>query len=279
MVITEHDKRRALAEYDEAGFTVFRDVIDRDLIGEASDHVAWLQEQHPDLGGEELGHTLLAHDPFWVRLISDPRLLDIAETFIGPDIALFASHYISKPPFTGKPVFWHQDGVYWPLEPMKVVTLWLSVDESNTDNGCLRVVPGSHKMDFKMHVENLREANVLGSEIAVDVDEKDAYDIVLHPGDVDVHHPNIIHGSDANTSPNRRCGLTIRYIPTSTKILGDEQPFASALHLQGDRGVNVYKEFPTFWPGKDFPFEGREEWMGGERRSPRIVAASVKHSQ
>ena len=63
----------------------------------------------------------MTNDAFWVRLIADERLLDVAQAFIGPNIALFASHYIVKPPFDGMPVLWHQDGSYWPLDPMEVV--------------------------------------------------------------------------------------------------------------------------------------------------------------
>lgn len=249
------DTLSAESDYDRDGFAIFRGVLDADLIAEAGRHVEWLQRQHPELAGEDLGTQLVARDPFWVRLVSDERLLDVAERFIGPDIALFASHYISKPPFSGKPVLWHQDAAYWNLEPMKVVTLWLSVDKSDTENGCLRVVPGSHKSDVGELRERPDVDSVLGSEIAVDVDESQAYDMVLNPGDVEVHHPNIIHGSNANLSPRRRCGLTIRYIPTSTRITGSVQPFPSALHLRGDAGVNVYQPIPVFDPETDFAFD------------------------
>jgi len=78
-------------------------VLDAELVAEASLHVDWLMERNPDLRPEHLGHKLLGSDPFWLRLVSDPRLLDIAELFIGPDIALFGSHYISNPPATGSP--------------------------------------------------------------------------------------------------------------------------------------------------------------------------------
>ncbi|MEV0390115.1 phytanoyl-CoA dioxygenase family protein [Nonomuraea sp. NPDC050643] len=254
MVITEVD--RTLQDYDRDGYTIFRNVLDRDLIAEASDHVAWLQAKHPDRLGEDLGTELVAGDPFWVRLVSDARLLDIAELFVGPDIALFASHYISKPPFAGKPVLWHQDGAYWPLEPMRVVTLWLAVDEATTENGCLRVIPGSHRDDLHALRQRDDVDNVLGSESAVTVDESKAVDLVLSPGDVEVHHPNILHASNANTSPRRRCGLTIRYIPTSTRITSEQQPFVSALLLRGDPGVNVYQPFPTYAPGEHMPFAG-----------------------
>lgn len=247
-------------EYEEAGYVIFRRVLDADLLAEASGHVAWLQQRHPDLRGEDLTHELVARDPFWVRLVSDDRLLDIAEQFVGSNIALFASHYISKPPFSGKPVLWHQDGAYWPLEPMKVVTLWLAIDESTPENGCVRLIPGSHREE--LHEVRLRDDvdSVLGSESAMEVDESAAVDLVLAPGDVEVHHPNIVHGSNANTSPRRRCGLTIRYIPTSTKIVCDHPPFASALLMRGDPGVNVYQPRPRFVAGECFPFAGANQW-------------------
>ncbi len=254
------DRDAALEKFDHDGYVIFRDVVDPALIAEASDHVAWLAERHPDLRGENLGHQLLAGDAFWVRLISDDRLLDIAQSFIGPDIALFASHYISKPPFSGQQVLWHQDGAYWPLEPMKVVTLWLAVDESTPENGCVRVIPGSHKDDIHALRDRDDVDNVLGSESAIDIDESKSVDLVLAPGDVEVHHPNIIHGSTANTSPKRRCGLTIRYIPTTTRITSDEQPFPSAMLLRGDPGVNVYQPRPVFTPGSSFPFAGSDDW-------------------
>jgi hypothetical protein len=234
--------------YERDGFAIFRNVLDAGLIAQASEHVAWLQLRHPELRGEDLGHLLVAKDPFWVRLVSDDRLLDIAERFVGPDIALFASHYISKPAYTGRPVLWHQDGAYWPLDPMEVVTLWLAIDDSTPANGCLRVIPGSHREDLHEIRERVDVDSVLGSESATEVDESLAVDVTLAAGDVEVHHPNIIHASNANTSPARRCGLTIRYIPTSTRITSTEQPFPSAMLLRGMPGVNVYQPWPEPTP-------------------------------
>jgi ectoine hydroxylase-related dioxygenase (phytanoyl-CoA dioxygenase family) len=248
--------RDALERFERDGYVIFRNVIDPELIAEAADHVAWLERQHPDVRPEQLGHVYLRDDPFWVGLISDERLVDLAELFIGPDIALFASHYISKPPFSGQPVLWHQDGAFWPLEPMRVVTLWLAIDHSTPENGCVRLIPGSHTREFAQMRENHEIDNVLGAEIAERVDESQAVDMVLAPGDVEVHHPNIVHGSNANTSPHRRCGLTIRYIPTSTRITDPEQPYPSAFHLRGDAGVNVYQPVPVFDPARHFTYRG-----------------------
>jgi phytanoyl-CoA hydroxylase len=233
-----------LAKYDRDGYLIFRDVLDADLVARASEHVGWLMREHPDVRPEDLGNTHLPTDRFWLDLVSDPRLLDIAELFIGPDIALFASHYISKQPFEGKPVLWHQDGAFWPLEPMEVVTLWLAVDESTTENGCLRVIPGSHKEQLHATREATSVENVLGHETVGEVDESQAVDLELRPGDVEVHHPNIMHGSEPNHSPKRRCGLTIRYIPTSTRVTRQTGPYQSWFHLRGERGVNDFQPWP-----------------------------------
>jgi len=258
------DLARERAQYDLYGYAVFRGVLDPDLMAEALAHVDWLRERHPDVRPEHLDCWLVTHDPFWVRLVSDDRLLDVAERFIGPNIALFASHYICKPPREGQPVLWHQDGSYWPLEPMEVVTLWLAVTASTPENGCMRVIPGTHRMGLHPNRPRPDVANVLGSGMDESlVEEARAVDLVLAPGDVSVHHPNVIHGSNANASNTWRMGLTIRYIPTTTRIRHPGQgPFRSAFLLRGEavEGVNEYNPRPRYLPGEHMPFRGCEAW-------------------
>lgn len=234
---------------------MFRGVLDAGLMAEAAAHVSWLEARHVgSLRPEMLGHFLVADDPFWVRLVADDRLLDVAQRFIGPDIALFASHYISKPAGDGQPVLWHQDASYWPLDPMEVVTVWLAVDPSATENGCLRVVPGSHLLPASPLKQVDDVDNVLSSETTLAVDEDAAVDLVLAPGDVEVHHPNLLHSSRANRSPHRRAGLTIRYIPTSTRITEPGAGCPMLLRGRAVPGVNDYLPRPEFDPGRHFPF-------------------------
>jgi phytanoyl-CoA hydroxylase len=248
-------------QFDEEGYVLARQVIDQELVEEGRSHVSWLMKRHPDLRPENLGHTLLATDPFWIRLISDDRLLDVAQQFIGPDIALFASHYIAKPPHSGLPVLWHQDGSYWPLEPMSVVTLWLALDDSTPENGCMRVIPGTHRGNLHQMKPRSEVANVLGSGMDDNlVDESHARDIILTAGDVSIHHPNLVHGSNANHSPRWRRGLTIRYIPTSTRIT--VMPFPSCFLLRGSPrpGINQYHPRPRFNAEEHMHFRGCAQW-------------------
>jgi ectoine hydroxylase-related dioxygenase (phytanoyl-CoA dioxygenase family) len=247
--------------YEADGWVVVPAAVDAALVEEARAHVDWLRARHPDTRPEHLGHDLMTDDPFWVRLVGDDRLLDIAEQFVGPDIALFASHYVAKPPGDGQPVLWHQDAGYWPLDPLEVVTVWLALDDSGPDNGCMRVVPGSHRSPVHDWRPSTEVDNVLSSEIAVEVDDAAAVDVVVPAGGVSIHHPNLIHGSNANQSDRWRRGLTIRYIPTTTRIL-HEGPFPSAFLLRGRAvdGVNAYNPRPRWRAGDHMAFRGCESW-------------------
>jgi len=261
-----NDAHNLREQYDRDGYVIARNVLDAGLIKEASRHIDWLLEKNPGTRPEQLHHYLMTRDAFWVRLISDARLLDVAEQFVGPNIALFASHYIAKRPHDGQAVLWHQDGSYWPLEPMEVVTLWLAIDESTPENGCMRVIPGSQNTRLLSREELQKRDdvdNVLGTGMdPALVDEEKAVDLVLQPGDVSIHHPSIIHGSNPNTSDRWRRGLTIRYIPTSTRILSQDAPFPSAFLLRGQAvpGINTYNPWPPYVEGEHMPFRDWPAW-------------------
>ena len=247
--------------YDREGYVIVRKAIDAVLVEEAQRHVHWLLEKNPGVRPEQLHAHLAWNDPFWIRLISDERLLDIAQQFVGPDIALFATHYICKPPRTGQAVLWHQDGSYWPIEPMNVITIWLAVTDSTPENGCMRVIPRTHNLELEQVQERKDVESVLGSEIRADkVDESKAVDIILNAGDVSIHHPNLIHGSEANLSDLWRMGLTIRYIPTTTRLLKPEMAAPFLLRGNPVPGINEYRPRPRYQEGVHMPFAGSDRW-------------------
>ena len=260
---TQVGEMKAFREhYDREGYVVARDVIEPELVEDGRRHIEWLLDQNPGTRPEQLHNWLMTDDPFWVRLVADDRLLDVAEQFVGPDIALFASHYIAKRPYDGQAVLWHQDGSYWPLEPMEVVTLWLALDDSTPENGCLRVIPRTQGVSLQQMKPRTDVENVLSSAIDDSyVDESKAADIILKAGDVSIHHPNVIHGSNANTSPRWRRGLTIRYIPASTRIVTDRQwPSAFLLRGKAVPGVNTYLAWPRYSAGRHMPFRGADTY-------------------
>ncbi|MGW6843862.1 phytanoyl-CoA dioxygenase family protein [Streptomyces sp. NPDC054958] len=269
---------QAAAEYEERGFAIIRNVIPEDLLEEARSHVEWLTSKYPELRPEHLHHPLIRNDAFWVRLVTDPRLAKIGQHFLGPNLACFTAHYICKPSYDGQPVFWHQDGSYWKLAPMQALTVWLAIDESTTANGCLRMIPGSHKLP--LHAPNLRtdKPNMLFSEADTDLvshwaAEQGIVDIELNPGDVSIHHPHLLHCSEANTSAKRRCGLDIGYIATSTRI-ESRGLYLDPVMVAGAPldGVNTYRRLPRYTPHDTIPFKGHETWND----QPGVVAESVQ---
>ena len=251
-------------EYDEKGYCIVRNAIDAELAEETVNHVHWLVERHPAVRPERLHHSLLVNEPFMHRLVCDDRLVDIAAQFIGPNVALFAAHYIAKEPNIGQAVQWHQDGSYWPLEPMKVTTLWVAGTDSTVATGCMRVLPGTQNNRLLKHSEMVdldTDKYVLSVGIPLGkIDDTDAVDFELKAGDISIHNPMIIHGSNANTSDRWRVGLTLRYIPTTTKVTkaGHEN-----ILCHGDivpEVENVYAKRPAYVEGKHMPFSGCEAW-------------------
>jgi ectoine hydroxylase-related dioxygenase (phytanoyl-CoA dioxygenase family) len=196
-------------------------------------------------------------DPWLFRYLADPRVLDIIEAFIGPDILLWSSHFIAKPGGDGKAVPWHTDGAYWGerLKPMNVITLWLAVDESSRDNGCMRVLPGSHreKASMKEYEPVDHATNVFGAQIKPELlDESKAVDLELKVGECHFHDAWTIHGSSPNTSPKRRCGYTMRYMPANVVFSQDDwsKGHGHKIYLMRGRdlsnGQNALSPVPEF---------------------------------
>jgi non-haem Fe2+, alpha-ketoglutarate-dependent halogenase len=153
------------------------------------------------------------------RLVRHPKVLDAVEDVIGPDILCWTTNFFIKEPGGPGFVSWHQDAAYWGLEPEEVVTAWVALTHSNLDNGCMKVMPGTHLDSHMPHVDTFHQDNLLtrGQEIAVEVDASKAVDIILAPGEISLHDIKLVHGSEPNRSQDRRIGLAIRYLPTHVR--------------------------------------------------------------
>jgi non-heme Fe2+,alpha-ketoglutarate-dependent halogenase len=183
------------------------------------------------------------------ELVRHPRILDAVEDVIGPNILCWASGFFHKPPHNPGFVSWHQDSTYWGLSSPDVVTAWVAFEASTPLSGCMRVIPGTQTRDQVAHRDTFAADNLLsrGQEIQVDVDEKDAVDIVLQPGEFSLHHVRIIHGSEPNNADWPRIGFTIRYVPTHVRQIGGRD---SAMLV---RGVDEFRNFdPEPRPAGDF---------------------------
>jgi len=175
-----------------------------------------------------------------------PILLDAVEDILGPDILLWDSAYVIKEAHDDSFVSWHQDLTYWGLDSDQLVTVWVALSPSTAQSGCMRFLPGSHKAGMMRHSDSHAEQNILhrGQTIADGIDETGAIDIVLQPGQASLHHGWVCHASNANTSTDRRIGLTMQYIKPSVKqtILAGE----GATLVRGQDRHNHFNEEPAF---------------------------------
>ena len=256
--------KRLKDDYDKNGFVIVRNLMDQDLVLELENHVYWLGKKYPNIHPESFHHDLLVHDPFIHKVLNTKKILDIVEVFIGSNIALFGAHYIAKKPLEGKAVGWHQDGSYWPLEPMNVVSLWLAGTASLKENGCMRVIPGTqnHRLVKSSDmIEEDMDKFVLGLAIKSDqIDESKAIDLELNPGDISIHNPFLIHGSNFNNSKKWRIGLTLRYIPTSTYVNRKEWDCVLLRGCVDKKVKNTYVKKPSFNKSKHMDFVGSSKY-------------------
>lgn len=203
------------------------------------------------------------------ELAHRPEILDAVESLIGPDILVWTSSIFAKNPTSANYVSWHQDLTYWGLDPSEVVTAWVALTDSARDNGCMRVVPGSHKLEVAPHRDTYAADNLLsrGQEVAVEVDEAMAVDLVLRPGEMSLHHVKIFHGSNPNTSSRPRVGYAIRYIATSVRQTAGAVDSAMLV-----RGTDRYGHFVADpRPTADFDVAALAAYDAASERSRQIL--------
>jgi hypothetical protein len=182
-------------------------------------------------------HLLLT----WLNeLIRDARILDPVEDIVGPDILCWGSGFFTKNAHDPARVTWHQDSTYWGLSKPDIVTAWVAFTPSTIENGCMRVVPGTHTSEQLPHHDTFAPDNLLsrGQEIAVEIDETKAVNVILEPGQMSLHHVRLAHGSEPNRSNGRRSGFAIRYLPTDVKQLSGITDSATLV-----RGKDEYGNF------------------------------------
>ena len=191
------------------GIRIFSDAE----IGEIRDYFDRLLARVVAAGGDSYSIST-AHAKYArvYDILTDRRIVACVKDLLGSDVVAWGSHFFCKMPHDGKAVAWHQDASYWPLTPSKAVTVWLAVDDADVENACMRFIAGSHHFGHLTYrPSNSSEHNVLDQTIdQVEQYGSEACD-VLKAGEVSIHSDLLLHGSEANNSDRRRCGLTLRY--------------------------------------------------------------------
>jgi ectoine hydroxylase-related dioxygenase (phytanoyl-CoA dioxygenase family) len=213
-----------LDHYRERGYVIPRYRLPGPVLQRLREGVDRLLATYTDVAQEDLAnpHMLPPTDgprmnPF-MAAARDQRVLDMVAQILGPDVILWITRILCKPPVRGREVPWHQDGEYWPMRPLATCSVWIAIDPVSTSNGCMRFIPGSHKRQelYRHHVSN-RENLVLNLELDQDqFDEATAVNVELEPGQMSLHDVRLIHGSLANQSGQRRAALIMRYMPATS---------------------------------------------------------------
>ena len=145
-------------------------------------------------------------------VLTHPRIAALVKDLLGENVVAWGSHFFCKMPGDGKTVSWHQDASYWPLTPARAVTVWLAIDDADRGNACMKFIPGSHHyghLTYRMSEDS--ENNVLDQTVEhAEGIGQPVYD-ELKAGECSIHSDLLLHGSEANNSDRRRCGLTLRY--------------------------------------------------------------------
>jgi len=187
----------------------------------------------------------LRHGRVW-DVLTHPRVVRIVADLLGPSVIAWGSHFFCKMPGDGKTVSWHQDSSYWPLTPSKAVTVWLAIDDADPGNANMRFIPGTHVLGHLTYkLSETDPSNVLNQTVPEAEKYGQPVDVQLKAGEASVHSDLLLHGSEANSSNRRRCGLTLRYTPGDVRAYMGWQ----------DKGVVVAGDPPPHWANRPRPEE------------------------
>ena len=160
--------------------------------------------------------NLTKYDELFNEYARHPAILDVVQSLIGPDLKIFGDQTLCKPPRVGSAKAPHQDSAYWTdIDPPNLVICWMALDDATEENGCMRFIPGSHKLGVIEH-KHLEDFRVEDNK----VDYEQEVAVPLKGGGCSFHHSLTLHRTDPNKSPNRRIGLTVAYMSSSSKYIG-----------------------------------------------------------
>ena len=212
-----------LKQYKDEGFVSPINIFSKEKAKEIRNEIELIENTIP--GELEKSGRYNAHliSPLLDEISHDSKILDSVESLIGKNILICGTTLFIKNPNEKGFVSYHQDAKYIGLEPYNWVTAWVAITDSNENNGCMRMWSGSHRDNLKEHDQNFNEGNLLTRGQTVrNVPKEKTTPLILKAGQMSLHHPTVVHGSDINKSDDRRIGFVIQsYIGTNVKqVLG-----------------------------------------------------------
>ena len=206
-----------LAQYHEDGFMIPDFRLDQETLEAIRSLHNRFIENYPHF--TDYCPAILPFETGFQKFAQNEDILNMVGQILGDNFALWNSSFFAKPARIGSKTPWHQDGEYWAMRPLATCTVWIAVDDSTTENGCLRVIRGSHKdKELRHHQTNNAPGLALNQELSSsEYDESQAVDLVMQAGQISLHDVYLVHGSEPNRSALPRRGMTLRFMPTSSK--------------------------------------------------------------
>ena len=263
--------KQDIANYHANGYVIPQYRLEPEFVKELQDALNTLIANNPGVRPEKLvsAHIEGRNDEGvtgsqkFLQLAMHPPIIDLVEQLIGPDIILWGCHVFCKPASEGYETPWHQDGHYWPIRPLANCTVWVALEPSTQENGCLRVIPGSHTAkQLYEHLHEDRNDLTLNQRMAEGTfDESQAADLELQPGEMSMHDIYMIHGAKAKTSQQRRTGVALRFMPGTSLFDRNLRP------SDGKTGVNVSFATRPLWLLRGEDKTGQNDFSVGHRRA------------
>jgi chlorinating enzyme len=226
-----------LNHYKEKGYISPINALTSSEAKEIRDEIEKIEKNWPGaLEGINRNYIHLI-SPIFNKVCLNKNILDAVESVIGKNILICGTTLFIKNPNEKGFVSFHQDAKYIGLEPHNWVTVWLAVTDANEHNGCMRMLPGSHKENLKNHEQKFDENNLLTrGQTITGVPLNKTEPVILKAGQISLHHPLVVHGSGINKSNDRRIGFVIQsYIGTNVnQVIGK-------MFVQKARGEDEYK--------------------------------------
>ena len=225
-----------LKQYEDEGFISPINIFSKEKAKEIRNEIELIEKKIPEeleKSGRYNAHLI---SPLLDEVAHNSKILDAVQSLIGENILVCGTTLFIKNPNKKGFVSYHQDAKYIGLEPHNWVTAWVAITDSNKKNGCMRMWSGSHKDNLKEHNQKFDEGNLLTrGQTIKNVPKDKTTPLVLKAGQMSLHHPMVVHGSDLNKSNDRRIGFVIQsYIATDVKqIIGKNS-------VQLARGVDKF---------------------------------------
>ena len=212
-----------LKQYEDEGFVSPINIFSKEKAKDIRNEIELIEKKFPEeleKSGRYNAHLI---SPLLDEVTHNSKILDAVQSLIGENILVCGTTLFIKNPNEKGFVSYHQDAKYIGLEPHNWVTAWVAITDSNEENGCMRMWSGSHKDDLKEHDQMFNKGNLLTrGQTVKNVPIEKTTPLILKAGQMSLHHPKVVHGSDLNKSNDRRIGFVIQsYIGTNVKqVLG-----------------------------------------------------------